>query len=478
MRWDGWKNAITGVNTAGRDKRSFAAFEVDQVSRQGAEALWRGDDLAARMVEVWPDQMLREGWDLRIADDPGREISEKVEARAEELNINGKLWRSLAFERAYGGAGALKVVNDLQGNLRIPLRSDLVSSFKGLIPFEADELDPLEWETDVRSPEFGNPSIYRLQPVVGGGIAPPVIEVHTSRLLIFPGIRVSRRQVIGTLVGWGDSVFNRVVRILRNYNLSWESASALLEDFAQGVFKIKGLAEIFAQDNNELFITRLEAMDLSRSVLRAIVLDAEEDFERKPTPMAGLPDLLDRFKSRIAAAADMPETLLFGSSPGGLNATGASDISFFDDRVRAKQQNKLRPLLEDVIQLIFRDLGIDEPEKWSIEFRPLRQMSDAETATARKTQAETDAMNIQNDVLSPDEVAQSRYGGDGYSFETQIDFEARESQERDELAEARTLLEQMQADKEKMGEQGGENNTSHEHQNTHREPPEGEKDDE
>jgi hypothetical protein len=59
----------------------------------------------------------------------------------------------------------------------------------------------------------------------------------------------------------------------------------------------------------------------------------------------------------------------------------------------------------------------------------LWQLTDLERAELRLKTSQADASDINAGVLSPSEVAISRYGGDGYSTETQIDMEGRKAME-------------------------------------------------
>ena len=55
------------------------------------------------------------------------------------------------------------------------------------------------------------------------------------------------------------------------------------------------------------------------------------------------------------------------------------------------------------------------------------EMTETEIVTNRKLQAETDAVYITNGVLTPDEVAISRFGGDNYSLDTKLFSEDRQA---------------------------------------------------
>lgn len=433
-RRDGWQSALTGIGSEVYDKRQFTFFNVEQVSIQQATELWRGDDIAARIIETVPNEMLRQGYDVVIEGDDKAEQEELV-ARHEELEVSQRLWEALCGERAWGGSAVMLGVVDGQEDLSQPLRWETVRSFDWLTTLEPTEVSPVYYYTDPRSPQFGQAAVYQLNPMAPGPARaegnrvpdpiPPMTYIHESRLLVFDGIRVSRRQMGAASGGWGDSVLTRVWPTLRDFNDCYSAAGVLVQDFAQAVFKIKGLAELLALNSDEVVKTRMRAVNLSRSTARAILLDAEEEFDRKQTPVSGLPELLDRFQTRLAAAADMPLTLLMGMSPGGLNATGASDIRFFYDRVRAKQEQKLRPALEKITRLIMLANG-GEPENWSIQFKPLWQPTEAEQVQSRQAQATIDNTYIAAGVLTPEEVAKNRFAGDTYSFDTKIDFEARE----------------------------------------------------
>ena len=58
-------------------------------------------------------------------------------------------------------------------------------------------------------------------------------------------------------------------------------------------------------------------------------------------------------------------------------------------------------------------------------FNPLWQMTEAERVDIRLKQSQADVAYINAQVLTPEEVASSRFGGDAYSIETKLDLEAR-----------------------------------------------------
>jgi hypothetical protein len=206
-----------------------------------------------------------------------------------------------------------------------------------------------------------------------------------------------------------------------------------MSDASQGIFKVQGLMSILAGGQKDALQTRMQLVDMSRSVARAILVDADggEDFRRESTSFTDIQSMLDKFMLRLASAAEIPVTILMGQSPAGMNATGDSDFRWFYDTVKSAQESELRPQLERLIRLIF--LSKDgptkgqEPDGWALNFRPLWQSTPKEQAELEKLVAEKDKIYLDTGVVTPEEIALSRFRDDGWSSETTIDRELREA---------------------------------------------------
>lgn len=298
------------------------------------------------------------------------------------------------------------------------------------------------WYRDVTADKYGTPEMYMLrnlgvpiakipapgEPVTrdiiptGNGVYGNLITwVHESRLLIFPGIATDRQSRV-QMRGWGDSLFTRVDRVLQQYDQTWAGVANLMTDFAQGVLKIKGLAAALMANNRsgtQTVTTRGRALNLGRSIAGLMMLDSEEEFKREMASLAGLPEILQQFALRLAAAADMPVSLLMGQAPAGLNATGDSEIRWFYDRVAARQRRRMMPQLKKLTEYLFKSksgptLGA-EPGRWQVAPRPLYQMSATEKADRYLKIAQGDAIYAsQIGGVTPEEVVATRFGGAEY----------------------------------------------------------------
>lgn len=439
VRDSGWSNVVSGHGTV-RDRRMSNQIKtVAQTSSYAAlDDLYAGDDLAAKMVDKPADDMIRKWISLSVTTDENENDTETADAILQDLNrldAKGVLRAALVWARVYGGALVFIGADDGGDDLSQPLDMGRVREIKYLEVYDRFEVDIHE-RYNPDNPEdlnevgkLGQPKLYTVQSTEPGQASLGARPIHETRFLRFDGPLTTRRRR-SRQNGWNDSTYTRIEQLLSDFGISWASASTLLSDFSQAIFKMKGLGEAIGTDQEGLVTSRMEIMDMCRSTIRMVPIDAEdEDYARHATPVTGLPELLEIFMFRMASAARMPVTVLFGRSPAGMNATGESDLSIWYDQVGSMQETDLRPKLTHLLELVMSAAAGPTsgsiPESWEYTFNSLWQMSQKEETEARERQAKTDQIYIENQVLMPDEVAKSRFGGETYSYETTIDMDDR-----------------------------------------------------
>ena len=440
-RGDGWENVTSGHGTK-RDRRfaNRTKSVPPSTNRQEWEDLYVGDDMAAKIIDLPIEDMIREWITVNVDTqvdgeaDRGGEVKENVQVAddvlqfLDDLDARANVTEAMTWARVFGG-GLLRLdADDGNPNQWEPLNEDRIRSLDTLVPYDRWEVEIFRtYDDHTKLSTFGKPEIYRVISSTGerGGAVAPEELVHETRMIRFKGVRTNRRRMRRN-DGWHDPALLRVQEILGDFGISWAGVAHLLSDFAQAVFKMKGLADAVSQSEGALVLERMMIMDTCRSTVRMIPIDAEdEDFERKVTPMAGLPQTMDRLMIRLAAAARMPVTVLFGRSAAGMNATGEGDQKMWHERVGAMQETDLRSPLERLIKIALLagngPTNGREPQGWALHFNPLDHPTEKEKADTRKITAETDQTYIDLDVLDAEEVRQSRFGGETYSSETTID---------------------------------------------------------
>lgn len=450
---DGIANTKTGLGTA-RDKSTGTYFAPQPLSVEASTALLEASDIATKVVMLPAEEMTREGFNVRVAHDA--EAGEKITASLHDLGTLEVYRDGLWKRRAFGGALIMVNVTDGVTDPSQPLNLAGLRSVDSLTVFEPGEAqaygyggNPADGKT------YGRPVAWSITPRIMGGdpsvrTSPdakrmdPIINtfrrVHPSRVIQLSGPILSRTRT-NMNYGFGVSVLDLIWQVVARYDQNFQSAGALIDDFAQAVFKIRGLYKSMANDRGASIKQRLELIDQYRSVLRGVALDAEgEDFERKATPVSGLDGLLDRFMVRLAQAANMPLTVLAGKSPSGLAASGDNDTRMWYDEIRKAQQLEMNPGLSYLIKLLTAakegPTKGAEVEDWSISHNALWQETTGEQATTRKTMAEADQIYMINGVVSAEEIRESRFGGDEFTVDTAIDEDSAEEAEADDLAEA------------------------------------------
>ena len=144
-----------------------------------------------------------------------------------------------------------------------------------------------------------------------------------------------------------------------------------------------------------------------KGLVNALVIDKEEDWDRKQLSFAQLPELMQQYLQIAAGAADIPATRLLGQAPAGLNATGESDIRNYYDRIAAEQRVTLGPALRRLDEaLILSALGTRPPEV-RYEWAPLWQLGATEAAAMAKTKADTSASYAASGLIPPEVLARA-----------------------------------------------------------------------
>jgi phage-related protein (TIGR01555 family) len=254
---------------------------------------------------------------------------------------------------------------------------------------------------------------------------PQLTRIHKDRILRFDGkwlpYRVRQRNY-----GWGMSALQPVYDSFRFYSTGISSAATLLTEFDIFVHKLRGLSTMLAAGKEKDVRDRLVLNDMSKSVYRGYAIDAEkEELEFISRNFGGIGDILEKLRIDIIGASQIPHTILFGESPGGLGSTGRSEERDFAKMLGDYQSAHFKRPMQQLVEMIM--LSKDGPtngkvpDSWRIHFNDLFELNEREKADVRARVAAVDGRYIQLGVLSPKEVADARYGGTEWSMELTLD---------------------------------------------------------
>jgi len=446
-RLDMFVNAYNGFGGT-RDPMYRIGFSAGIIlTKTELEDMFRHNWLARKICEAIPQDATRQWIDIK-ADD--QDIITDIMGQMDILEVQTKIEEALTLARLYGGSIIILGAPDGQPP-DTPLNEDRIFELKSLNVVDRWQVWIDKTYDDVFLPNFGQPEIYRLQPITAGTAIRQGQRIHESRLLRFDGAYLPEIIKIGN-AGWHDSVLQSINEELRRHGVSIQSGAILFQDFITKALKLPNLAELLGTiEGQTALMTRTQYAISNNSSLGIVLLGEDEELTKIQTPIAGLVEMLNIYIELISAASNIPRARLFGQSLGVLAGATETTRTYYD-MIAGYQQKYIRRQLEKLIKIIFKAKNSatkgKEPENWSFDFKPLWQQTEKETAEIRKLYSEIDTNYINNQTYSPEEVCKSRFGPDGYSTEMTIDLKTRaefEKQVQEEQAKQMMLLQAQTA---------------------------------
>jgi phage-related protein (TIGR01555 family) len=441
---DGWENSTSGLGTSGYDKTVAGRFVAQTpFTTQYLSDLFNGDALAARMCELEPKEMLRQGFNVTPGDEQDADTATMLVTSLTELGAEVALQRALVWEEVFGGGVVLLGVDDGETDPTKPLDELRLRRIHSLRAFEGSQMWPARWYPATSS-KAGEVEVWG---ITGPGMISPMRHgqvtgstvgmgyVHETRMLVFPGGMVTYDQRMRNN-GWGRSVLAAVHDPLMDYNMSWRGVTHMLQSANQDVFYFAGLKRALEGTSEvmvEYFQSRFRQSQMRMGPNRGMTLDAAngEKFERHASQFAGVPDTIEQQALRLATARGWPATVLLERSPAGMNSTGESDLDIWYNLVAGDRKLRLEPQLKRLLRLLMLcsegPTGGKELEGWGLSWPAFEQLSDLQQADLELKVAQKDQLYIQDQVIRPEEVAVSRFRKDGFSMATVIDLDAREA---------------------------------------------------
>lgn len=244
-------------------------------------------------------------------------------------------------------------------------------------------------------------------------------EIHSSRFLHFVQHPVPLLLKPAYNFG-GIPAVQMALDYLVHFSGTRESAARLLKKFSLTVFKTNMQSVLYGDDDDDVR-RRVEYFAKNRDNDGVELVDMEdEEILQINTPLSGVVDIVRQALEMLAAVWRMPVTKYLGISPGGMNATGESDLQNWYDHASGQQASMFDEPMNTVLALAqlhaFGAIDQDCGFTWAA----LKKPSDSELATINKTKADTDAVLQQCGAISDEEI-RGRLSNDPQSEYTGLD---------------------------------------------------------
>lgn len=416
-REDGYVNLLNKYGTKQDNSEAYKFEREPVIPDMQLTGLYEGNGLFSKIIDTPAEEALKHGFDLNLKSD---ELNAFVEDALDDLEWEEKAATAIKWARLYGGALIVMLIDDGRG-LEESVDWEHIRSIDELRVYERSIVQPdyaSLYQQDYggkgvgnRVSKFGQPEYYYVSSIYGS------FKVHESRCLVFRNGVLPEQTSNSSYLFWGMPEYIRIRRALRETVTAHTDSVKLLERSVQAIYSMKGLASLLTTDDGEnQVLKRLQLVDTSRGLLNSIAIDSEgEQYDFKTFQFSGVKDVIDATCNMLSALTNIPQTILFGRSPAGMNATGDSDFESYYNFVEKIQRLMLKRNLRTLLDVVFR-AGIasgdvaEEPD-YKLEFKPLWSLSDTEQAAVDQTKAQTALVKAQTaqayvdmQALDPTEV--------------------------------------------------------------------------
>lgn len=448
LKFDNWENATTGFGQTTQHATNNTSYQaLGKISDDELESMYRSDWVASKIVDAPAEDMTRNGISYQHNDDD-EDLKKKVEDFDDLLVEDFDMWQlafqAIALARVSGGSLTFFHFDDIEkiDELKDPLNINRINEIKWVRVIPSWYAIPLTYYRDINDPKWGQPEHYQIViREAGFGVT---LNVHESRMIRYDGKFTTQKPRVQNR-GWNDSIIQSVYTALRDYGVCVTESTSTLESFTQDYLGMKGLSEAVMNNATDVVLDRIFLSHLKMNSNKLSIYDSEsEAMERKGTPITGLADLWDRYSEAICGASGIPRSRFFSSESGALGGNAAeSDTRNYFNRIHSMQEKDLRKYLNRFMSTVNLAVKmLEEIPRYS--FNDLREQSDKEKAETKNIQAQTDQIYLQENVVTPEEVAYSRFSKDTTDLETMnLDFEAREELEKEQNNEELEALQEQ-----------------------------------
>ena len=438
-RADGYVNMMNKYGTS-RDMSEAYHFVPDMLMDDTLlTQLYEGNGLFAKIIDTPAEEAIKHGFHLKDMND--KDIESLLMSTLDELDWEETAMTALKWQRLFGGAIVVMMINDGRGidepldwrnirsidDMRVYDRSVIVPDYQSMFNYTPD--DPF----GTRGSRLGMPEWYDVYSKWG------TFRVHDSRVLVFQNGILPENTTNTIYQLWGVPEYARLSKAIRDAEVAHGTAPKMLDRAVQAVYKMKDLStELYSAEGEDRILRRLQVIDAARGMLNSIAIDADgEEYDFRQFSFSGVAEVIDATRSFVSAISSIPQTYLFGAGVGGLSSTDDTSMEIWYNYLQRIQnrsvRKNLRYLLSVIFQAAYSTREIDEVPKFTIEFDPLWSLNeqqqadlDLKKAQIQSTRAQTANVYVGMQAVDAQEVRKQLAKSDEFDIEEVLDEESAE----------------------------------------------------
>jgi len=374
-------NFVAGLGTS-RDKATQAEFmPTSRMEVRALENVYDGDWVAQRIIDKPAYDCFRAGYYLANVD---ADQDAAIKTLSKRIGFSDVLIEATAYARLHGWCYVL-IGEHGEADLTEPLEIDGINlSFFSVL--KRNECRPKRGTTylsaDLAKGKWNEPEYYQI------GQDWEKKYIHHTRL-----VRIDASGLIKDKDGLPKPTLQKIYEAIKQHASVNANAASLVYEAKVDIFKVPGLMKALSTSPAAAvsqMVQRFTSLATMKGNNGMLVMDKDEDYQSKAYSFGGLPQLMQQFQVVTAGAANMPYSLLFGQSVGGLNSSGDFEMRSYYDFISSIQENEIRQPLEVLLSIMAKSLGFDIDDL-GLVFNPLWQIDDAVKATIEKSNSERDS---------------------------------------------------------------------------------------
>lgn len=433
-RADGYVNLVNKYGTSRDTTEKYQFQQEPLVPDETLTMFYEGNGLFAKIIDAPAEEAIKNGFTLTDLND--QKLEDFYMEALDELDWEETVITAVKWARLFGGSIAVMLINDGRG-LEQPLDWKSIKSIDDIRIYDRSQIQPayetmLSYEPDdpfgTRGSRLGMPEYYDIHSKYGN------FRVHDSRCLVFQNGILPENTTNSLYQLWGMPEYVRLKRAIRDAEIAHGTAPKLLERSIQAIYKMKDLSgELATEDGEDRVLRRLQTIDMARGLLNSITIDSEgEEYDFRTFSFNGVSEIIDATCNFLSALTCIPQTVLFGRSPAGMNSTGTSDLENWYNYLQRIQKRMIKKNLRYLLSIIFQagvmTGEIDEVPNIKVEFNPLWSLSEMEQAqldqakaAVQATKANTAAIYVDMQAIDPTEVRKKLADSEEFDVENLLD---------------------------------------------------------
>ena len=390
-------------------------YELTREDYQDLDNQYKTDAITHKVVSKPAEDATRNGFRLVIS--RNEKLQQQMQQKLDSLHLQSVLAQQIVFQRSNGDGYLTIGVKELSAtSTDTPIDPENLVDVAFVHAFGQSHIKAYQTNDDPTSIDYGKEQAIVVVPTTNGSTINKQGEPVLNEKQIDPVVIDQSRYCHISLDKFeddlhGTSVIQRCKNQIKNMGIATETVGKMLREFT---FKIVKSDNLMSEDPTK-FRRDKEEMSQSLNTEATAFINSEDDIVKLSTPTNGINTLLDFAWQDLAAASNIPKSVLTGEQAGTL-AGASQDVANYYDTVKAIQDQQLKPEIEKIVKLLFwaQDVGDGsvDPDTidWHIEFNRLWTPDDKTMAQTNLINTQAAAARVGAGMQAPDEAMASLNG--------------------------------------------------------------------